>query len=46
MLNHPNDHVGAEVLAFLSDFMYDGNKEVQVISLHFIHLLLQSPCDY
>ena len=31
MLNHPNDQLGAEVLAFLSVFMYDGNKVVQVI---------------
>ena len=31
MLNHPNDRVGAEVLSFLSVFMYDGNKVVQVM---------------
>ena len=30
MLNHPNDQVGAEVLAFLSVFMHDGNARVQV----------------
>ena len=33
MLNHPNDRVGAEVLAFLSVFMYDGNEVVQVKSM-------------
>ena len=31
MLNHPNDRIGAEVLSFLSVFMYDGNKVVQVM---------------
>ena len=30
MLNHPNDQVGTEVLAFLSVFMHDGNAHVQV----------------
>ena len=33
MLIHPNDQVGAEVLAFLSVFMYDGNEVVQVKSM-------------
>ena len=48
MLNHPNDRVGAEVLAFLSVFMYDGNKDVQVIlNVHFIHLLTSAyTCRY
>ena len=44
MLNHPNDQVGAEVLAFLSVFMHDGNARVQVkhdslaayVRIHFI----------
>ena len=45
MLNHPNDHIGAEVLSFLSVFMYDGNKVVQVmLSLLYVHLV--TCCKY
>lgn len=39
MLNHPNDRVGAEVLSFLSIFMFDGNKVVQVILFNFTYIV-------
>ena len=38
MLNHPNDRVGAEVLAFLSVFMHDGNACVQVKHGALLHM--------
>ena len=30
LLNHPNDNIVAEVFAFLSVFLHDGHKKVQV----------------
>ena len=38
MLAHHNDATAAEVLAFLSVFLYDGNEVVQVRWLAYVHV--------
>ena len=40
LLNHPNGDIAAEAFAFLSVFLCDGNKKVQV-SLSTIYVLIE-----
>ena len=41
MLAHHNDITAAEVLAFLSVFLYDGNETVQVRWMMCVHMCTQ-----
>ena len=46
MLAHTNDAIAAEVLAFLSVFLYDGNRDVQVCTLRSMHVADVQTCIF